>query len=223
MSPDQIQQLKGIAAGTDTAALTDMGNAQRFASEHASRLRHIRERRLWLSWSGRVWERDSTGDADRAAKRTARALLASASEIEDDKARETAAKWALQSQSEPRLRAMLTLAATEPQIALGAEETDADPFLLSCANGTIDLRTGELRAHDPADLITLASTVVYEPDAACPRWERFLEEIFAGDEEMIAFLQRFVGYCLTFRRRDPRDGSWAAYSAGKMTGRHCAS
>ncbi|MHB1539277.1 MAG: DNA primase family protein [Solirubrobacteraceae bacterium] len=202
MTPEQINELKGIAVGADTPALTDMGNGQRFAAEHAGRLHHIRERRMWIGWNGRVWQRDSTGDADRAAKRTARALLARAADIENDKDRESAAKWALASQSEPRLRAMLALAATEPQIALGAEQTDADPFLISFANGTVDLRNGNLRAHDPSDLITLASSAVYEPDATCPRWEQFLQEVFDGDEELIAFLQRFIGYCLTGDTRE---------------------
>jgi putative DNA primase/helicase len=181
---------------------TDLGNAQRFAAEHAHRLQHVRERRAWLTWTASHWAHDITGDAERAAKQTARRLLADAAKIEDEDKRKQAAQWALASQSGQGIRAMLALATTEPGIALAAEQLDRDPWLLTCPNGTLDLRTGTLRPHDPADLITLATDIAYTPEADCPRWERFLREVFAGDYELIAFMQRLTGYCLTGDTRE---------------------
>lgn len=183
-------------------ARTDLGNAQRFAGEHAAQLRHVREQKTWLSWNGTRWIRDTTGDADRAAKRTVRRLLTDSTVIDDADERKRAVQWALSSQSEPRLRAMLTLAATEPEIALAADQLDRGLWLLSCKNGTLDLRSGELRPHDPADLITLGTEIAYQPEATCPRWHMFLAEIFTGDTELISFVQRFVGYCLTGDTRE---------------------
>jgi putative DNA primase/helicase len=183
-------------------AQTDLGNAQRFAVAHAGRVRYVRERRMWLAWNEVRWRRDATGDADRAAKQTARQLLSEAAAIDDDDKRKRALKWAFDSQSEPKLRAMLKLAATEPEIALAAGDLDSEPWLLSCANGTIDLCTAELRAHDPADLITMATDIAYDPDADCPRWRTFMREVFADDAELIAFMQRFMGYALTADTRE---------------------
>ena len=175
---------------------TDLGNAQRFAAEHAAWLRHVRDRRMWLGWDGIRWRRDATGDAERAAKQTVRRLFEDAVGLEGDE-RRAAVGWALASQSEARIRAMFKLAATEPQIALAPDALDRDPWKFSCANGTLDLRTGELRPHDAADLITLGTDIAYSPAATCGRWQRFLREIFANDPELIAFVQRLVGYCLT--------------------------
>ena len=110
-------------------------------------MRHVRERRTWIVSDRTCWRKDVTGDADRAAKQTAGQLLAAAVAIQDADDRKAAVRWALTSQSEARIRAMLTLAATEPEIALAAD--DLDPWLLACANGTLDLRTGRLRPHDP--------------------------------------------------------------------------
>ena len=90
----------------DAAARTDLGNAQHFAAEHSGQLRHIRERRMWLAWDGRRWRRDATGDADRAAKQTARKLLIAAASAPEEECK-AAIKWALATQSEGRLRAML--------------------------------------------------------------------------------------------------------------------
>jgi putative DNA primase/helicase len=84
-----------------------------------------------------------------------------------------------------------------PPIPILPDALDADPWLLNVANGTIDLRTGELRAHRREDLLTRLAPVEYDPDAQAPCWAAFLERIFAGDGELIGFLRRAVGYSLT--------------------------
>jgi len=183
-------------------ATGDTANAQRLVDEHADQLRYVAQRRRWMTWDGYRWADDVTGDADRAAKRTVRDLLSQAACIEDDQARKSALKWALTSQNEPRIRAMLTLAATEAELVVSADDLDVDPYLLACPNGTIDLRTGKLRAPRLGDLITRATTVAYDPAATCGRWERTLAEVFAGDADLIAFVQRWVGYCLTGDTRE---------------------
>ena len=204
--PEPVRPLHVVPGGEeqrvpDGAARTDLGNAQHFAREHSGTLRHVRERRMWLAWDGTRWRRDATGDADRAAKQTARKLLIAAASAPEEECK-AAIKWALATQSEGRLRAMLTLAATEPELALGADELDQDPWLLACSNGTIDLRTAKLRAHDPGDLISMATDIDYQPEAPCERWQEFLNEVFAGDDELIAFMQRLIGYTLTGDTRE---------------------
>src|SRR5262249_23526841 len=74
---------------------------------------------------------------------------------------------------------------------------DADPWLLNVQNGTVDLRTGELREHRRDDLITKVAPVDFDPDAECPTWVAFLNRAMAGDATLVDYLQRFVGYCLT--------------------------
>jgi putative DNA primase/helicase len=188
--------------GATVAHLTDLGNARRFAVEHEGHLRYVREGGKWLSWGGTRWRPDATGDAERAAKATARALLKTAGQQHDDAESNKTARWALASQSHQRLQAMLSQATTEPEIATAQADIDRDPWLLVCANGTLDLRTGVLRNHDPADLITRGTDIAYDQHAACPRWTAFLGEIFADDGELIEFVRRFVGYCLTGDTRE---------------------
>ncbi len=57
--------------------------------------------------------------------------------------------------------------------------------------------TGELRPHRREDLVTKLAPVEYDPDATCPEWESFLVTATGGDQELMAYLQRGVGYCLT--------------------------
>jgi putative DNA primase/helicase len=98
--------------------------------------------------------------------------------------------------------AMIRLAESERGIPVSPDELDRDAWLLNCANGTIDLRTGELLAHRPDDLITNLVGLEYDPDAKCPRWERFLTEIFEPHHDIIPFIQRAAGYSLTGDTRE---------------------
>jgi P4 family phage/plasmid primase-like protien len=82
-------------------------------------------------------------------------------------------------------------------LAVDASKLDADPWLLNCQNGTVDLRTGELREHRAADLITKLAPVAYDPAAQAPRFRQFLAEIFADDRHVVEFLSRWFGYAAT--------------------------
>ena len=75
---------------------------------------------------------------------------------------------------------MVTLARSEPPVVARATDLDANPYLLNVANGTVDFRTGELQPHRREDLITKLAPVEYDPNATCPRFLEFLDEIFDG-------------------------------------------
>ena len=94
------------------------------------------------------------------------------------------------------MRESVTLAASEQGVAVTPDQLDADPWLLNVKNGTIDLRTGELKPNRRADLITRLAPVTYELDATCPVFEAFLQRVLP-DAEVRAFVQRATGYSLT--------------------------
>lgn len=104
-------------------------------------------------------------------------------------------KWAKDCEMSPRLEKAQAL--LRMQLSKNEIEFDRDRYLLNCLNGTVDLRTGGLRAHDPADYITRCVPHVYDPSARAPRFEQFIVEIMSGDMERAAFLQRWFGYAST--------------------------
>ena len=181
---------------------TDAGNAEVFAEGHGNRFRYDHTRQKWRVWNGRYWAADETGESDRAALETARVRQMAAMLIQDSDLRKDHVDWALHTESTYSRRAMLTSAQSIEQLATTASDYDRDPFLLTVGNGTLDLRTGGLRDFRPGDLITRATDVIYSESAECPRWLRFLDEIFAGDRQLINFVWRSVGYSLTGDTRE---------------------
>jgi putative DNA primase/helicase len=176
---------------------TDTGNAQRLVARYGGEIRHCHPWRKWLVWDGRRWATDVTAAIRRLAHATARKMFAEAATIEDDDMRKAHVAWALQCANRKRLDAMLIEAAALSGIPILPAEMDRDPWLLNVQNGTIDLHTGELRAHRREDLITKLAPVAYDPDAPCPQWLKFLDRIFDGNAALIGFVQRLCGVSLT--------------------------
>lgn len=176
--------------------LTDLGNGERFADRYGHLVKYVYPWG-WYFWDGARWVKDTTGQVTRWAKETSRSILAEAAGIEDDTQRGKVVRHAMSSQSRSRLEAMLALAQSEPAIAATSEQFDRDLYLLTVANGTLDLRTGQLHPHNPEHYITKMVDIEYIPSAEAPRWLAFLGRIFDHDQDMIRFIQRAIGYTLT--------------------------
>ncbi|MDP9470657.1 MAG: phage/plasmid primase, P4 family [Chloroflexota bacterium] len=187
----------GSEESSEAPHLTDMGNAERLRRRHGHDLRYCKPWNSWLIWDGQRWAKDDAGHIVRLAKETVRAIYAEAADASDDEARKTIAKHALRSEGEARVRAAISLAESEPGIPTTPDQLDQHRWLLNVRNGTLDLRSGELRAHDRGDLLTQLAPLAYDPDASCPTFLAFLERIMAGNEGLIRFLQRAIGYSLT--------------------------
>jgi putative DNA primase/helicase len=104
-------------------------------------------------------------------------------------------QWAMECQKASPTRNLLKLASSHQR--LDHLVLDSNPDLLNCKNGTLNLRTGELRAHSPDDYLTKMLNIEYQADAQCPRWEAFLFEIFDSDQELLDFVHRALGYSIT--------------------------
>jgi putative DNA primase/helicase len=91
---------------------------------------------------------------------------------------------------------MLKLAESELPVPITLTQLDVEPWLLNCQNGTLDLRTGELRRHDRDDLITRICPIAYDPGAHDDRWDLFVEQVMP-DPEIRRYVQRALGYSIT--------------------------
>lgn len=189
---------------------TDQANANRLAKAFGSHVFVAADH--WHVWDGKRWKMDDA-DVNRYGCQLSDLIRAEAMEVKarasanpDPAAIRKAAeiaeallKWAQKSEMAGTINAALGL--VRKMLTVDAGQLDRDPWLLNVANGTVDLRTGELQRHNAADYITKLVPVAYRADAAAPTWERVLREITredgGGGAPVAAFLQRWFGYCLT--------------------------
>jgi putative DNA primase/helicase len=210
----------GTGAAEPPLPYSDYTNARAFVQDHGERVRYCYPWKTWLVWTGTHWQRDTSGTVMQMAKQTVKRLARSIETLTDEQAVTTLMAHIKSSLSTAKLKAMVESVQSESGIPVQPEAFDADPWLLNCANGTLDLRTGELRPHQQADMLTKCLAIPYKPDATCPTWDAFLWRIMGGTltpddpamsdgeleqrhladaraEALIGYLQRSAGYTLT--------------------------
>lgn len=143
----------------------------------------------WHHWDGCRWAADETGETRRALIDVLEKQWATSV---GDVARATELKACMSASGQ---NGVLDIASVLPEFSAAAKEMDADPYLLNVANGTLDLRTGELREHDPADRITKVTRAAYDQQADTAEWEAFLARVLP-DVDVRDYLQRFTGLAL---------------------------
>jgi P4 family phage/plasmid primase-like protien len=175
---------------------TDIGNAHRLRHLYGDRIRYEHTRQRWLVWEGTHWQADENGSIWRLAEAVADSIRQEAAQA-PDKVSDMLMGWSKKSQSKARQEALIHLARNMTPLAITTAALDTDDWTFNLLNGTVDLRSGELREHRRDDHITRVSPVTYEPDARCPLWLECLNQWMRGDSELISYLQTLAGYWLT--------------------------
>ncbi len=177
--------------------LSDLGNAQRLVNLSEENLRFCAEYDKWVVWDGKVWGDNKYGRLEKYARNVVRSIYDEAKNEDDHNKKASILMFALRTESAGAKSGMLEWAKTEDGVPILPEDFDTHPWLFNVQNGTIDLRTGKLQPHDKYDFITKISPVAYDPDAKCPTWHKFLDKIFAGNQNIIEYMQRKAGYSMT--------------------------
>ena len=165
--------------------ISEDGLALRFSEQYRNELRYIALKNQWLKWDGTRWAPEPT-------------LLAF------DLARKSICEYVDACKASPKLKkasvvsAIERMARADRRHAATLDSFDTNPMLFNAVNGTINLETGELQDHDPSDFITKCAACDVAPKGTKhPLFTAFLKRIFANNEDLIAFMQRWLGYCLT--------------------------
>lgn len=172
----------------------DTANAELFAKLCADTYKYTVSHG-WIEWTGKCWSRVSIKDVCLAAGAVGDYLEAQAVHVQGELEQKGLRNWANASKNKVRLKSMVDLATA--LLSVDPSELDSQDYLLNLQNGTYDLKRGELRPHDPNDLLTVCAPITYDPNAACPRWLRFQEEVANGDRDLVNFKQRMFGYALS--------------------------
>lgn len=174
--------------------LTDLGNSERFIDDHGEDVRYCWPWSRWLVYDGKRWSTDDAGAVHKLAKETVRGIYQEAAAAGDEDRRKALAKHASRSEAENRIQAMISLARSE--VPVMPADLDADPWVLNVLNGTLSLKTGELREHRREDMITKIAPVEYDQRATAPVWSATLERVLPSPA-VRAFFQKLCGYAIS--------------------------
>lgn len=198
-----------------------VGDAKLYCRLHRGTVVYVKYWERFLIWGGHHWIED---DYDAAFQRIEDVCelylrLAEHKQNEADEAdREDKAK--IQSIADAVLRRVNLLRDTNGQekllqmvrrirdpLVVLPKHIDKQHYVKACPNGVIDLRTGELRPGRPEEYILNAIATEYDPallekDDPCPETNKFLLSSMDGDQELVGFIWRLLGYGLITERRD---------------------
>jgi len=191
--PTKAEEIPGRVPVTETS------NAERLCTQHRDDLRYCSDRKVWSAWNGRFWAVNDEGAVMRRMQEVTRTIYFDAGKEADEHMRKALAAWAKQSDSRRTQENSVAIARYFEGIEVREFSGlfDHHPFLLNVANGTIDLKTGQLHPHRREDYLTKIVDIPYDPDATCPQFSKFLNETFAGRPSLIGYASRFVGCFLT--------------------------
>lgn len=166
--------------------LTEMGNAERIAYEYGHVIKYINDIG-WFIWDGKRWKVDTKKEIERITAKVLRSLSKSEDEAE--------AKWSRM--CERRNIRMNSIKDLMPLVPGERTDFDKHKYLLNVENGIVDLKTGKLQQHDRELGLTKITNIAFDENAKCPEWLKFLDQIFLGDQALVEYMQRLIGYSLT--------------------------
>jgi putative DNA primase/helicase len=172
-----------------------LGKAVKLAEQFADRLLYVNGIG-WHHWDGNRFGPDGDGAAYRAVHRMLRRERRIISGLQlSDEDRERRNREIARYETASAISGILAIAATLQAFSVTVDDMDADPWLFNCANGTLDLRTAELRPHDPADRITKVANAAYHKDATSVTWDAFVKKVLP-EEDVLDYVQRLIGVSL---------------------------
>lgn len=190
--------------------------ARQFVKRYGHEFRFVYDEDEWWRFDGKRWRRDFERAAEDRIREMFR-IFRSEGALQDNDALQ---KLGL-SINDHRVRECLFFARSDPAMTAGYSFFDRKEtcgMFFNVENGTIDLKTGTLLPHRPMDHISRLAPVAYDPEAKCPRFDKFLTEIFSNDINVIDYLWRIIGYCLTASVKEQCWWNFFGYGAnGKGT------
>ena len=183
-----------------TYGLTESEAARRFKdSDSAERFMVLRQTRhpqvQMYKESDGIWQADNHHfELKKAVREISKVILSEMVEELDPGRRDKLFTLAKKLETRRGLEDITSLSLMELSEFL-PDNSNAKDHCLCAANGVLSLLNGVLLPHWEGYQFTLQSPVVYNPDAQCPLWVKFIDEFCCGDVELVRFLQSWLGYC----------------------------
>ena len=188
----------GVETSSKSYDMTDTGNAHRLQDRFGHVLRYSYNRKKWYYWDGKTWRLDDSGEVKKLGDVICEDIKREGYQEQDEKTQEDLLKWATKTASSRGKEAMIKECQHLHGIPTSPDDFDSYPEYLNCQNGIVNLRTGELLPHDSNFCMSKICYSEYDTEGKEPTlWLRFLMDITNGDQELVRYIQKSIGYSLT--------------------------
>ena len=179
-----LDDVRATIRNNEDAPPSEDAMALAFVDAHVVDYRYVAPWSRWYRWDGKRWHEDSTGNVFALIRRMIRDRV-----FGTKHERGTAAS--------SYVAGVERLARVDQRIVVLPDQFDADPWALNTQSGIVDLRTGQVRPHDPSALCTRITRAAVDPTQGATLWRSFLTGITQDDQALAEYLQRVAGYCAT--------------------------
>ena len=143
----------------------------------------------WLKWTGQRWKQVAHADIFNLARETVHTIEEEVARAVSHAEASELRRWALSSQSEAKIRSMISMSGKHADIQVMLSDFDRDKTKINCLNGIIDLVSGRLLPRSADNYVSKIIKTEYNPYAKAPRFESFIKQIFAGDQELVGWVR----------------------------------
>ena len=177
----------------------DTGNAERLKDLFGENIRFNYTSNTWMYYDGKRWKHDDTGRMKILADKVVDNMKNEKLFVADGVDQEDMEKYRYRHWKDSRNhnKKVNMMKECEHLLPVTNETFDNDFNLFNVQNGFVDLKAGKLNDHERKNYFTKISNVEYTDKADCPKWDEFLNDIFLGNQELVRFIQRAVGYSLS--------------------------
>lgn len=181
--------------------LSDTGNAHKFIDKFGSILKYNFDNKMWMIWNGKYWQYDLEEQVKNFVEVIVEEMQQEIFKIKDTQIQIKMLRNIDHINSSAGKEALLKEARHLSGIPAYNSDFDKDEYLICCDNGTIDLRTGEVKESVKSDMISMTTgcEISYEEPV---RFKKFLSEMFEGKEDLINYVHKALGYSMTNSARE---------------------
>ena len=193
---ESVGKARAIAIGKTEQEKHDELRARILAEKFEDRFIFVEDRKSWFRYREGRWEKVSMNkvaiNAPKVLRKSLDKMIAATTEKEE---RNELLKVKNGSSILAKIKSAIEFMQGFDEFTITSEHFDTHPWIINCKNGTFDLRSGELRPHDPKDLCTVQANFTYDKEATCPKFIEHLE-YFLPDADVRRYFQRILGISL---------------------------
>jgi len=182
--------------------LNDTGNAHRFVEKFGTDIHYNVDNKMWMLWNGRYWQYDIKNQIKNYVELLAEEMILDSYNEPDTNTKMRILKNIDNIYATSGKNNLLKESEHIDGIPVTNAELDNNGWILNCDNGDYNLLTGEMLEHERSRLVSQTVCGEIDFENKPERFLKFLDEMFEGNQNLIHYIHKAMGYSATDSTRE---------------------